>query len=231
MIVARAPKYEVDAADVDRFQQRRPDWKSIRLISMPSGLNASSTAWWFGGVWSERGSERSLAHGAAPLVEQRSCCPLRIACRTKFATFEAVESAFGGEEVKSALVTCDDSGCPVPDFNDVGFGHACSFAEMPALPSDSWSGSIGLHYAGISDRLRSPQRRSGGSCACAYRPRLACHLVSCSNPRQHNLPHQISGRPTNWSTKWVSNFAWETWQLFYPGTVRQRNCSNPPRWP
>jgi hypothetical protein len=60
--------------------------------------------------------------------------------------------------------------------------------------------------AGISDRLRSPQRCSDESCACAYRPPLARHLISCGNPRQRNLPKRISDGLTNWSMKWVSNF-------------------------
>jgi hypothetical protein len=86
--------------------------------------------------------------------------------------------------VEAALVTCDDAGCPVADFDDVGFGHAFTIAGKPALLSDSRFRSVGTYYAGISDRLRSPQKHSDGSCACAYRPPPACHSISCGNPRQ-----------------------------------------------
>jgi hypothetical protein len=144
-----------------------------------------------------------------PGVEQRPRRTLRIARGAKLATFETIENAFGGEEAETALVTRDDPGGPVSDFDDIGFGHACSFAGMPALLSDSWLGSVGWYYAGISNRLRSPLRRSDGSCACAYRPPPAYHSISYGNPQQNNLLVQISDGRANWSMKWVSNFSLE----------------------
>ncbi len=71
-----------------------------------------------------------------PRVEQRPRRALRIASGTKLATFEAVEGAFGGEEVEAALVSRDDPGCPVADFNDVSLGHARSSAGVPVLLPD-----------------------------------------------------------------------------------------------
>ena len=166
-----------------------------------------------------------------PAVEQRSRRALRVAHRAELATFEAVESAFGGEEAESALVTCDDPGCPIADFNDIGFGHACSFAGMPALLSDSWPGlQVCTKMESVTGSGRRGDAAAGHALAHIADDWLVI-WVSCDNLRQHHLPHQISGRQTNWSTKWVSNFAWETWQLFYSVTLRQRNRMDRPRLP
>jgi hypothetical protein len=77
-----------------------------------------------------------MAGRVSSLVEQFHRRALRIARRAELAAFETVESPFGGEKAESAFAGCDDSGRSVPDFNYVGFGHDCSFAEVPALLSD-----------------------------------------------------------------------------------------------
>jgi hypothetical protein len=89
-------------------------------------------------VWpfrSQHGDRSGLSCGVATVVEQRSRRPLRVARRREFSAIETVESTFGREETESVLVTRDDAGCSVVDFDDVCFGHNCSFAEIPALLS------------------------------------------------------------------------------------------------
>jgi hypothetical protein len=139
---------------------------------------------------------------------------------SKLTTFEAIESAFGGKEAETVLVARDDPCCPVTDFDNVSFGHAFSFAGMTALLSDSWSNSVSRYYDGISDRLRLPQKRNDGSRACARRPPLVCHSISCGNPQQRTPLRQISGNSTRWSMKWVSNFTWETHPLVLSETEK-----------
>jgi hypothetical protein len=54
---------------------------------------------------------------------------------TELLAFQAIEGAVRGEKPETALVACNDSGGPIMNFDDVGFGHGSSFAEMPALLS------------------------------------------------------------------------------------------------
>ncbi len=68
--------------------------------------------------------------------EQRACGALRVPGGAKFAAIEAVEGGFRGEEAETALVAGDDAGGAVVNFNDIGFGHGCSFAGRPALLSN-----------------------------------------------------------------------------------------------
>ena len=152
----------------------------------------------------------------ASRVEQHSRRALRIASGVELATFEAVESAVGREEAEPVLVTGDNPGRPVPDFDNIGFGHACSFATVSALPLIHVLG-LKIRTTGISDSFRLPRRRSGASCGCAYRPLPACHLVSCGPPQQRSLSAGISGESRHWSTKWLSNFAAVTHLLCYRG--------------
>jgi len=62
---------------------------------------------------------------------------LGLAGRAKIAAIETIEGAIGGEEGEAALVACDDTGGAVVNFDNIGFGHQCSFADNPALPSSA----------------------------------------------------------------------------------------------
>jgi hypothetical protein len=93
--------------------------------------------------------------------ELRICAPVSLgehsagralgfARRAKLAAFEAVEQALGGEEAEAALISCDDAGGAVVDFDDVGvrlgfeleLGHDCSFAEISAFLSWDLRGAL-----------------------------------------------------------------------------------------
>jgi hypothetical protein len=153
-----------------------------------------------------------------PRIEQRSRRALRIAHGAELATVEAVEGAFGGEEVEAALVTRDDAGRPIADFNNIGFGHARSFAGLSALPSDSWFGLL----AGIKMESATGSGRRGNATAGHTLAHIAdCWLVIQSHaatPGSTIRQTRISDGPTNWSMKWLSIFAGETWQLSHAGT-------------
>ena len=51
-----------------------------------------------------------------------------LANRKEGAALEAVEQPFRGEEAEGASVTSDDAGGAIMNFDDIGIGHACSFA-------------------------------------------------------------------------------------------------------
>jgi hypothetical protein len=64
-------------------------------------------------------------------------CPgraLRVAGRAEVAAIKTIESALGGKEGEAALVACDDTGGTVVNFDDVGFGDECSFADNVGAP-------------------------------------------------------------------------------------------------
>jgi hypothetical protein len=86
------------------------------------------------------------------------------------AAFETVEHSLGREENEAAFVACDDSGCAVIDFDDVGSGHRYSFTEMPALLSDNDAGFNPIWSPTSSDR-RS-EATSGNALA-----RISVHLL------------------------------------------------------
>jgi len=83
-------------------------------------------------------SERCGKTGPAGIillgVEQRPRRALGIARGAKLATFEAIENAVGREEAETVIVTRDDPGSPVSNFDDIGFGHTCSFAGNAGAP-------------------------------------------------------------------------------------------------
>ena len=72
-----------------------------------------------------------------PSAQHLSRRALRLSGRAEVAAIEAIESAIGGEEGEAALVACDDTGGAVVNFDNIGFGHQCSFADNPALPSSA----------------------------------------------------------------------------------------------
>src|SRR5215475_11271050 len=71
--------------------------------------------------------ETRLAEEIPPFGEHGARRTLCVAGRAELASFEAVEQAFGGEEAEAAFVSCDDTCGSVMDFDDVSFGHGCSF--------------------------------------------------------------------------------------------------------
>ena len=71
---------------------------------------------------------------ALPAVQHRPRRAFRLAGRAEIAAIETIESAIGGEEGEPALVACDDTGGAVVNFDDVGFGHGCSFADNAGAP-------------------------------------------------------------------------------------------------
>jgi len=95
-----------------------------------------------------------------PAAQYRLRRTFRLAGRAEIAAIETIESAIGGEEGEPALVACDDTGGTVVNFDDVGFGRDCSFADNVGAPVAC---SIsGFCYGRISNRRRSPPRRSDG---------------------------------------------------------------------
>src|SRR4029453_16726322 len=157
-----------------------------------------------------------------PAAQHRPGCALRLAGRAEIAAIETIESAIGGEEGEAALVACDDAGGAVMNFDDVGFGHGRSFADNVGAPVACLIS--GFCYGRISNRRRSPPRRSDGWCACAYRPRLALDSISCGDP-EHEKLHQISGGSLNWSMKWVSNLFAATSALFSASAAKRTDPS------
>jgi hypothetical protein len=95
----------------------------------------------------------------APDAEQRFGCAFGVPDGTELLAFQAVESAVRREKPESAIVAYNNSSGPIMNFDDVGFGHGSSFAGMPALLSGY---DLCVCYVEISDRHRSPQRRSDG---------------------------------------------------------------------
>ena len=72
----------------------------------------------------------------APGIEQRARREFGISRGAKPTTFQTVERSLGGEEAEPALVAGDDACGAIIDFDNVGLGHGCAFAGMPALLSD-----------------------------------------------------------------------------------------------
>ena len=70
-----------------------------------------------------------------PSAQHLSRRALRLSGRAEVAAIEAIESAIGGEEGAAALVARDDACGAVMNFDNVGFGHRCSFADKSALLS------------------------------------------------------------------------------------------------
>jgi hypothetical protein len=103
-------------------------------------------------------------------IEQRPRRELRIRRGAELAAFETVEHSLGREEIEAAFVACDDTGCAVIDFDDVGSGHRYSFTEMPALLSDNDAGFNPIWSPTSSDR-RS-EATSGNALA-----RISVHLL------------------------------------------------------
>jgi hypothetical protein len=94
-----------------------------------------------------------------------------LARRAELAAFEAVEQALGGEKAEAALISCDDAGGAVLDFNDVGvgldLGHDCSFAGISAFLS--WDLCCGRLLGGDQQQQQAPvaaekQRRVMHAC-------------------------------------------------------------------
>jgi hypothetical protein len=79
---------------------------------------------------------------------------LRITRGAELAAFETVEHSLGREETDAAFVAYDDTGGAVIDFDDIGSGHGCSFAGMPALLSDNDAGSNPIRSTTGSGRCR-----------------------------------------------------------------------------
>jgi hypothetical protein len=102
--------------------------------------------------------------------EQRPRRELRIRRGAELAAFETVEHSLGREEIEAAFVACDDTGCAVIDFDDVGSGHRYSFTEMPALLSDNDAGFNPIWSPTSSDR------RSEATSANAL-ARISVHLL------------------------------------------------------
>ena len=69
-------------------------------------------------------------------IEQRARREFGISRGAELTTFQTVERSLGGEEAKAALVAGNDAGRAIIDFDNVGDGHGCAFAGMPALLSD-----------------------------------------------------------------------------------------------
>jgi hypothetical protein len=92
--------------------------------------------------FAKRSSNRLLAYGTArqlmraglTAAQYRPRRALCLAGRAEIAAIEMIESAIGGEEGEAALVACDDTGGAVVNFDDVGFGHGCSFADNVGAP-------------------------------------------------------------------------------------------------
>jgi hypothetical protein len=106
----------------------------------------------------------------APGVEQRARRKLRITRGAELAAFETVEHSLGREETDAAFVAYNDTRGSAIDFDDVGSGHACSFAGMPALLSDNDAGFHPMRSATGSGRRR--EATSGKAHA-----RMAVHLL------------------------------------------------------
>ena len=71
----------------------------------------------------------------APLREHSARGAFGVAGRAELATLKAVEQTLGGEEAEAALVARDDAGGAVVDFDDVGLGNDCSFADGFGVPA------------------------------------------------------------------------------------------------
>jgi len=69
-----------------------------------------------------------------PATQHQPGRALRLADRAEIAAIETIEGAIGGEEGEATLVACDDAGSAVVNFDDVGFGHGCSFADIVGAP-------------------------------------------------------------------------------------------------
>src|SRR4029453_6323815 len=109
-----------------------------------------------------------------PAAQPRPRRALPLTGCSEIAAIKTIENAIGGEEGEPALVACDDTGSAVVNFDYVGFGHRCSFADNVGAPVQCLIS--GLATGRISNRRRSPPRRSGGGWVFAYRPRLVFGL-------------------------------------------------------
>src|SRR5258707_11616787 len=73
-------------------------------------------------------------HAGLPATQHRPGRAFGLAGRAEIAAIETIESAIGREEGEAALVASDDTGGAVVNFDDVGFGHDCSFADNVGAP-------------------------------------------------------------------------------------------------
>ena len=69
-----------------------------------------------------------------PAAQHQPGRAFRLAGRAEIAAIETIEGAIGGEEGEAALVARDDTGSAVVNFDDIGFGHRCSFADNVGAP-------------------------------------------------------------------------------------------------
>src|SRR5262249_55644595 len=89
-------------------------------------------------------------------AQHRSGRAFSVAGGAEIAAVEMIEGTVGGEEGEPALIACDDPGGAVVNFDDVSFGHDCSFVETSTLLSDVWlvAGSATLTSATGAGRRR-----------------------------------------------------------------------------
>jgi hypothetical protein len=139
----------------------------------------------------------------APGIEQRTHRKLRIAGGAELAPFQTVERWLGREEAEAAFVACDDAGGAVMDFDDIGSGHGCSFAGMPALLFDDTARFVTTRSATGSGRRR--EAASGNTLA-----RMTVHLLV--HPHAIDLWQSIQCAevlidPVIWSMKCLFKFS------------------------
>ena len=151
-----------------------------------------------------------------PAAQYRLRRTFRLAGRAEIAAIETIENAIGGEEGEPAIVACDDSGGAVVNFDDVGFGHGCSFADNVGAP-------VECMISGFA---------TGGSATGAGRRRDAAiaHIAHGwlwiqSHAVTPNTVHQISGGSPNRSMKWVSNLFTATSVLFSTSAAKRTDPS------
>ena len=156
-----------------------------------------------------------------PAAQHQPGRAFRLAGRAEIAAIETIEGAIGGEEGEAALVARDDTGSAVVNFDDIGFGHRCSFADNVGAPVEC----VIAGFATGGSATGAGRRRdaaAGDALAHVAHGWLWIHSHAVT---QHKKLHRISGASPNWSMKWVSNLFTATSALFSASAAKRVDLS------